>query len=391
MVATLALLLMLQGAPAAPAGQPAQPGTISGELRTPDGSPAAGVRVSALPAPRGAIKPSDGQNYYATVVPTNTVVSDLQGRYRLRNLPPGRYIILASVLGFPTYYPSTDNPDNAEVVTLEDRGLENVNVAVVLPPGGRITGHVQPLTDGTEERAVLSGLELGEILESPVDADGNFTFGHVPEGPYLLSLFPTPPGMPSHVLTMTQRDQKIELVRPRLFTVSGRIIVPKGPLPFTFLEFYTDRSYVTARIRPDGTFTAQLQSAVHQVDMAGMIPGYGMASATLNGKPLESALTVGTSDVSGIEITMSVPDKLGRVLGKVVGVPSEKLAGARVELTGRIFSVLQAPVRPDGSFEFPAVTPGGYWMRLIQGPEIPWSYIVVGDQDVEVQLGSRPK
>ena len=51
MVVTLALLLMLQGAPAAPAGQPAQPGTISGELRTPDGSPAAGVRVSALPAP----------------------------------------------------------------------------------------------------------------------------------------------------------------------------------------------------------------------------------------------------------------------------------------------------------------------------------------------------
>jgi hypothetical protein len=134
MVVTLALLLMLQGAPASPAGQPAQPGTISGELRTPDGAPAAGVRVSALPAPRGAIKPSDGQNYYATVVPTNTAVSDLQGRYRLRNLPPGRYIILASVLGFPTYYPSTDNPDNAEVVTVEDRPLENVNVAVVLPP-----------------------------------------------------------------------------------------------------------------------------------------------------------------------------------------------------------------------------------------------------------------
>jgi hypothetical protein len=58
-----------------------------------------------------------------------------------------------------------------------------------------------------------------------------------------------------------------------------RIVVPNGPLPFTFLEFYTERSYVTARIRPDGTFTAQLHSAVHQIDMAGMIPGYGLASA----------------------------------------------------------------------------------------------------------------
>src|SRR6187455_677174 len=199
MVVMLALLLLLQGAPAGPV---AQPGAISGELRTRDGSPAGGVRVSALPAPRGAIKPSDGQNYYATVVPTNTVVSDLKGRYVLRNLPPGRYIILASVLGYPTYYPSTDDPDKAEVVTVEDRPLENMNVSVVLPPGGRVTGHVPPLNDGTEERAVLSGLELGEILESPVDANGNFTFGHVPEGPYLLSMFPTPPGMPSHVFQM---------------------------------------------------------------------------------------------------------------------------------------------------------------------------------------------
>ena len=388
MVATLTLLLLLQGTTVGPVPQP---GVISGELRTRDGSPAAGVRVSALPAPRGTIKPSDGQNYFATVVPTNTVVSDLQGRYRLRNLPPGRYIILASVLGYPTYYPSTDDPDKAEIVTVEEKPLENVNVSVVLPPGGRVTGHVPPLTDGTEERAVLSGLELGEILEAQVDANGNFTFGHVPEGSYLLSLFPTPPGMPSQNLTMAEQDQKVELVRPKLYTVSGKIIVPNGPLPFTFLEFYTERSYVTARIRPDGTFTAQLQSAVHQIDMAGMIPGYGMASATLNGKPLESVITVGTSDVSGLEVTMLTPEKLGRVLGKVVGVPSERLAGARVELTGRIFSVLQAPVRPDGSFVFPAVTPGGYWMRLIQGPEVPWSYIVVGDQDVEVQLGSRPK
>ena len=327
--------------------------------------------MSALPAPRGTIKPSDGQNYYATVVPTSTVVSDLKGRYSLRNLAPGRYIILASALGYPTYYPSTTDPDKAEIVTVEDRPVENVNVSVVLPPGGRVSGHVPPLTDGSEERAVLSGLELGEILEAPVDANGNFTFGHVPEGPYLLSLFPTPPGMPSHVLTMAQQDQQVELVRPKLYTVSGRIVVPNGPLPFTFLEFYTERSYVTARIRPDGSFTAQMHSAVHQIDMAGMIPGYGMASATLNGKPLENVLSVGTSDVSGLEVTMSTPDRLARVLGKVVGVPSDKLAGARVELTGRIISTLQAPVRADGSFEFPAVTPGGYRLRLLQPPDVP--------------------
>lgn len=388
MFVTLTLLLLLQGTTVGPVPQP---GVINGELRTRDGSPAAGVRVSALPAPRGAIKPSDGQNYYATVVPTNTVVSDLKGRYSLRNLAPGRYVILASVLGYPTYYPSTTIPDDAEIVTVEDRPVENINVSVVLPPGGRVSGHVPPLTDGSEERAVLSGLELGEILEAPVDANGNFTFGHVPEGPYLLNLFPTPPGMASHVLTMGEQDQKVELVRPKLYTVNGRIVVPKGPLPFTFLEFYTERSYVTARIRPDGTFTAQLQSSKHQIDMAGMVPGYGMAAATLNGKPLDSVIEVGSGDVSGLVVTMLVPEKLPRVLGKVVGVPSERLSGGRVELSGRIISTLQAPVRADGSFEFSAVTPGGYWLRLLNAPDVPWTYVVVTEQDVEVQLGSRPK
>jgi len=203
-------------------------------------------------------------------------------------------------------------------------------------------------------------------------------------------MFPTPPGMPSHVFQMAEADQKIELTRPTLYTVSGRIVVPNGPLPFTFLEFYTERSYVAARIRPDGTFTAQLHSSKHQIDMAGMVPGYGMASATLNGKPLENVLDVNGGDVSGLVITMAVPEKLPRVLGKVVGVPSGRLAGARVELTGRIMSTLQAPVRADGSFEFSAVTPGGYWLRLLDAPDVPWTYVVATDQDVEVQVGNRP-
>ena len=35
------------------------------------------------------------------------------------------------------------------------------------------------------------------MLETAVGADGAFTFGHLPKGSYLVSLFPTPPGMAS--------------------------------------------------------------------------------------------------------------------------------------------------------------------------------------------------
>jgi len=381
----VAVLLMLQAAPAATV----QPGVITGQLKTSNGKSAEGIRVSVLAAPRGSIKPSDGQNYFATVVPTNTVVTDAQGRYRLRGLAPGRYIILASVLGYPTYYPSTEIADEATIVTVEaDKPLEGVNFTVIMPPGGRVSGHVPPLSaPGSGERAILSGLFLGELLESPIDADGNFNFGHVPEGSYLVSLFPTPPGMPSKIFEVEERDIKVDLVRPALRTITGRIVVPQGPLPFTLLEFWTDVSYVAATINPDGTFRAQMQPARHQISIAGIAEGYSLGSARLGDRDVSKGLDVGSSDVSGLVITMTTPERLPRLKGRIAGVPAEKLAGARVELTGRILTTLQAPIQADGSFEFPAVTPGTYRVRVAQAPDLFPRFVVISGGDAEIQLG----
>src|SRR4029450_3999707 len=96
----LAFLLLLQGATAA------RPGVVTGQLQTRDGTAAAAIRISALPAPPPNILPSDGQNYYASTAPAATTLSDAQGRYRLANLAPGRYFIVASVFGYPTFYPA---------------------------------------------------------------------------------------------------------------------------------------------------------------------------------------------------------------------------------------------------------------------------------------------
>src|SRR5262245_4666688 len=96
----VALLLLLQATAA-------RPGVVTGQLQTKEGAPAAAIRITAVPAPPPNIKPSDGQNYYATdfnrVV--SSALSDGQGRYRLANLPPGRYFVVASVFGYPTFFP----------------------------------------------------------------------------------------------------------------------------------------------------------------------------------------------------------------------------------------------------------------------------------------------
>src|SRR5688572_33216384 len=101
------------------AATPARPGVVTGQLQTREGSPAAAVRISALPAPPPNILPSDGQNYYATTPPASTTLTDAQGRYRLTNLAPGRYFILARTLGgYSTFYPAMTTADRATIVNV---------------------------------------------------------------------------------------------------------------------------------------------------------------------------------------------------------------------------------------------------------------------------------
>ncbi len=385
----LVYFLLLQGAPAAVT----RPGVVTGQLQAREGVPAATVRVSALPAPAASIRPSDGQNYFATTNPASTTLTDAQGRYRLTNLAPGRYFILASVLGYPTYYPSTTLADAATVVTVgADAPAANIDFTIVMPPGGRVSGKVNPAGAGAQERAVLSGLTLGELLESPVDASGNFSFGHVPKGRYFLSLFPTPPGMATRVFDVNETDVRFDLVRPTLRTVTGRVVAQNGPLPFALLAFVTDQSYVGAPISADGTFSAQVQPGHHLAEMASMPPGYSIVSVRLGAQDVSRGVEVGTSDVSGLVITVAPSARLPRLRGTIAGVPPTRLTSARLELTGRhITNTLEAEIRPDGSFELPAVIPGTYRVRVPQVPEVTPSFIVVGLTDTAVQIGSASR
>jgi hypothetical protein len=299
----LALLLLLQ------ATTGARPGVVTGQLQTRDGAPAAAIRISALPAPPPNIRPSDGQNYYSTTAPASTTLTDAQGRYRLTNLAPGRYFVLASVFGFPTYYPATTSADGATVVTVgADAPVDGINFTVLMPPGGRVIGRVStPPAPNAQEKAILSGVELGELLESPVGADGTFSFGHLPKGSYLLSLFPTPPGMPSRVFQVGATDTRVDLVRPTLRTVSGRIVAEKGSLPRVLIGFSTARSYVTASMGADGTFSAQLQPARHTIELGGLPVGYSLASVRLGAQDVSQGVVVGAGDISGLVITVAPP------------------------------------------------------------------------------------
>ncbi len=365
-----------------------RPGAVTGVLQTREGAPAAAIRVSALPAPPPNIRPSDGQNYYGATTPLSTTVTDAQGRFRLANLAPGRYFVVASPFGYSTFYPGTTNADGATVVTVADSTVGNVDFTVVMPPGGNVSGRVDvPPAPAAQERAILSGLALGELLETPVGADGSFSFGHLPKGSYLLSLFPAPPGMASRPFTVGETDTRVDLVRPVVQTVSGRVVAERGPLPTALLAFTTEVSYVSIPINADGTFSTRLQRARHTVDVGGMPTGYSLGSVRLGTQDLTKGLEVGAGDVTGLVITLAAPARFARLRGKVADAAAARLKNARVELTGRTIRPLEAAVNPDGSFEFPALVPGTYRVRLPEAPEIAPVFVLMGQQDAEVQVG----
>ena len=372
----LALVLLLQGGPA-------RPGTVSGQLRALDGSPAIAVRVAAMPVPTSNAKPEDGVQYFTYPPPESSTLTDNQGRYRLTNLPPGRYYIMAGAFGEPTYYPGTGKMESATAITLGTVSTTaSLDFKLLSLLGGKVSGHLKANTHDPELKATLLGGKLEELLDATIAADGSFEFGHVPPGTYLVGLFPRPAGFSSLVVNVGNRDvTNLELAPPPTHAVSGRIVVENGPLPHSLLAFATDKSYVGAPINPDGTFTTKLHEARQRIDLAGMPVGYSVASVKIGSQDATEGFAVGNGDVSGMVITVTAPKRLPRLHGSITGLAPARLGSTKVEVTGPIIGTLQAPIQQDGSFDFAAVVPGLYRLRLTQVSELPPMNVVVAGWD----------
>jgi hypothetical protein len=338
-----------------------------------------------IPAPEGTIRPSDGAQYFFTDFPISTSLTDGQGRYRFENVPPGRYFVIAG----STYYPSTLEPDSATAITVAPNvATPSLDFRLLTAVGGAITGRVNPRPNTPRLNAILSGSGIDNFLQVPVGPDGTFQFGHVGPGTYLVDLMPTPPGMDTVLLRVANRDVAgLELVPPKTHEVTGRIVVPNGPIPRSWLAFSTAKSYVGATINPDGTFRAQLHAARHLVELAGMQGGYSVSSIRLGSEDASKGFVVGDADVSGLVINVTPPRRLPRVRGKIAGLAGGAPAGT-VSMTGPIVGSVQATVQPDGSFEFAAVPPGLYSLTAPMVSASPIN-VVVSWNDTDVQLSSR--
>jgi hypothetical protein len=87
-----------------------QRGTITGILRNADGRPVVGVRIAALARPESQLEPAAAADM-ASIAQT-----DEQGRYKLEDIPPGQYYVVAGRVDVPTYYPGTPQISQGTIV-----------------------------------------------------------------------------------------------------------------------------------------------------------------------------------------------------------------------------------------------------------------------------------
>ena len=88
------------------------------------------------------------------------------------------------------------------------------------------------------------------------------------------------------------------------------------------------------------------------------------------------------ADVRGVVVTVAAPRGLPRIRGTIAGLT----APATVEMRGPIVGALRASLNKDGSFEFPAATPGLYYLQVPEAPQLGTTHVVVGWDGANVQL-----
>jgi hypothetical protein len=361
----LVFSLLLQNA----SGEAVAPGAVTGHLATMDGIPAVAVRVVAVEVPRGNGRFGDGLNYFELAQPTDRTLTDNEGNYRLQEIKPGRYYILAGAPPNGTYYPGTDLLTDATIIDVEPGVEKTLDFRLLHRLGGKVSGRINASMAALGPRtATITGPPLEDLLEVAVKPDGTFEFGHLPPGNrYLVSLYPPTPGIASYPVTVGQTDVSgIELTPLPTKRVSGRITVRNGAIPYGILGFYTTKTYVSGKINPDGTFNVDLHSTQHQIDFAGLPIGYSVASVKVGDRDVtQQGIVVGNADVNDVVITLNAPKQLAVVKGRITGLSAERLGSTAVVLTGLTFNKIQADVEQTGTFQFDAVLPGTYTLSLM--------------------------
>jgi hypothetical protein len=243
--------------------------------------------------------------------------------------------------------------------------------------------------------------------------DGSFEFEGVFPGNYIVDL-DSRPLFASGPVEITVRDADIRGIQ---LAIAGSRSVPVRPVmegggavPFPRLALMTNSGATGLEVNVVADRTGRISVVLPEVESRIGIPssalpaGYTVKSMTYGSTDLlRSPLKISPSDTDELHVTFAAaPNASFKVSGNVVGFDkvrsasrnwNARITGTPLTQFGAADTVL-APVRPDGSFEFPGLWPGDYDIRLSPDPQgTLGAKITVSDRDISnvriVTPGSR--
>src|SRR5262245_9742064 len=436
---TLAFLCALLTGPG-PQGVPTladQTGAITGVLKDGGGKPLAGVRIGAIAVPES---PADVGSASAMA---SLAATDESGRYRLENIPPGRYYIAAGRVDFPTYYPGTQALARGTIIAIAPKAIvEGIDFAMVdssarvadpVPSGSLALSFALPMQVKVEGGGKLPVFSPNGFLLIRLTNTSN---GVRTELPINASMIPVP-------TATTEFQISVENLPPGYVVKSimtGTTEIRNAMLRVSALTFDPSRgpgapmtasAVLVVTLTPPAARAAQAATGVR---VAGRSGDTGRRSISLSGKPRMfysygtfefrgvppgrhilatldnresrrprgAAVIVANSDVEGVELNevFLLPQDIQSADFRPAGSTSH-LAALRVNMVDEQSGEPVGPggvyfLNPNGTsfdlpsngqFEFPRILPGKYSFEIQVFRHATVSRtIIVGDEDIELRI-----
>lgn len=338
--------------------------------------------------------------------------TDMDGFYRITNVPPGNYEIIPSL---PAFVPADTNTRSKQILVGDDDNIEGINFALVR--GGVITGRItdadgRPLIQQqvtifrgntfnpspqdpqrpifpataiqTDDRGIyrVYGLAAGRYKVASGRGDDTYTSGpNIGRSRYRQVFYPDVTEQDkAKFIEVTEgseaTDVDITLGRALpMFTASGRVIDGEKGLPVPNLRFSVQRMVGQ---RAEYVNTTGISNIQGDFVIEGLIPGrYGInmvpspnQSNELRAETLN--FEIFDQDISGVVVKLV---KGASVTGVVILETEDKSVLAKLsELQlrgyvptaggGMISSSASSPIGPDGSFRLAGLAGGTLYLNL---------------------------
>ena len=271
--------------------------------------------------------------------------SDDRGHYRVPNVPPGEYYVLAlsgafsqpeTLAGFaPTFFPGTALPGQARAVRVTaGQDLLDVNFALSPAPLRTVTLRAADPAGAPQSAMLLLAAMSGGDVKAMITArgqtapDGTFSFRNVPQGTYLLQGFGRPENgsgsvgsspFGSQVVDVQQDASDVRLVIRSSPTMRGHILFEGDAtqlkpsavrLQGAPVEFLTSPLIgggpPRMTVNDDWTFEVRDLFGLRVIRASVGAPGWYVKRVTLKGEDVTNTpIDFRNGDVNDVDVTLS--------------------------------------------------------------------------------------